>query len=76
MAGFDLRQAQGRSVGVSHASLTAEPRANAIGWGLLCLGAMFMRGTQWLESDAKVTLVIVGAFAVAMLLLVGGAFFL
>jgi len=35
-----------------------------------------MRGTQWLESDAKVLLVIIGAFVVAMLLLVGGAYFL
>ena len=35
-----------------------------------------MRGSQWLESDAKVLMVIVGAFILAMLLLLGGAYLL
>jgi hypothetical protein len=37
---------------------------------------MVMRPTQWCESDAKVMLVIVGAFALGMLLLAGGAYLL
>jgi hypothetical protein len=35
-----------------------------------------MRGQQWLESDAKVLLVIAGAFAIGMLLLVAAAYLL
>jgi hypothetical protein len=35
-----------------------------------------MRGLPWVESDAKVLLVIVAAFVLSMLLLLGAAYFL
>jgi hypothetical protein len=61
--------------GISDASLTAEPCLGATLGGAHCL-SMVMRPTQWCESDAKVMLVIVGAFALGMLLLAGGAYLL